>query len=150
MSMEKELLEKLINHALKLLSRRQQSEQELRSKLTRYLYKKKVEESELYVNAVTEYVRNKGVLDDAAYAEMFSRDRLLLKPRSKKMLRTELTRKGIAEETIEKILNEYDEEEAFSKVIEKKSHYASEELTTYLLRQGFPYDLVRKLVENKK
>lgn len=146
--MEKELLEKLINHALKLLTRRPQSEGELRTKLTRYLYKKKVENSNLYIDEVLAFLQRKQLLNDQLYAEAYARDRLLLKPRSKKMLQMELKQKGIPNETIEQILDGYDEEEALKKIIEKKKNYSSEELVQYLLRQGFSYDFIKKLVNN--
>lgn len=142
--MEQELLEKLINHALKLLTRRQQSEGELRTKLTRYLYKKKVDNANLYVDEVIAFLHRKKLLNDELYASAYTRDRALLKPRSKKMLRMELKQKGISEDLIEKELEEYDEEEAIKKLIAKKQRYTGEELLAYLLRQGFSYDLIKR------
>lgn len=142
--MEQEILEKLVSYALKLLSRRQQSESELRTKLTRYLFKKKVENPTLYVDEVLAFLNRKKLLNDQLYAEAFTRDRQLLKPRSKKMLRLELKQKGINNELIEQILEEYDEEEALKKIIEKKKHYSPEDILKYLLSQGFPYDLIKK------
>lgn len=144
--MEQELLEKLINHALKLLARRSQSEHELKQKLTRYLYKKGIEESNLYIDAVTDFLYRKKFLDDKTFTELFTRDRQLLKPRSKKMLRMELQQKGIANELIEQTLENYDEEEALNKLMEKKKHYSPQKLTEYLLRQGFGYEIVKKVV----
>lgn len=148
--MEKELLEKLINHALKLLTRRQQSEGELRTKLTRYLYKKKVENANLYVDEIIAFLHRKKLLNDGLYASAYSRDRLLLKPRSKKMLRLELSKKGISNDLIEQELEEYDEEEAIRKLINKKKNYSGEELIQYLLRQGFPYELIQKKIATNK
>jgi regulatory protein len=148
--MEQELLEKLINHALKLLSRRQQSEKELRDKLTRYLYKKKVDNANLYVDEVISFLNRKKLLNDTLYAEAFVRDRLLLKPRSSKMLRLELGQKGISNEEIEKILEDYDEEEALKRVAEKKRGYPPEKLKNYLLQQGFPYELIRATMHELK
>lgn len=146
--MEKELLEKLINHALKLLARRGQTEGELRDKLTRYMYKKKIEEKELYLNEIVDFLKKKKFLDDEGVAGSFVRDRQLLKPRSKKMLRLELQKKRIAPDLIEKTLEEYDEEAALRTVIEKKGHYSPEDLLKYLLSQGFPYDLIKDVVSS--
>ena len=145
--MEQELLEKLINHALKLLTRRQQSEGELRVKLTQYLFKKKIENADLYVSEVVAFLHRKKLLNDELYAGSYTRDRLLLKPRSRKMLRLELQQKGISNDLIEKELEEYDEEEALRKLITKKKNYTGKELLTYLLRQGFSYDLIQKIVD---
>jgi len=145
--MEKELLEKLINNALKLLTRRQQSESELRTKLARYLYKKKVENSNLYVDEVITFLHCKKLLNDELYAGAYSRDRLLLKPRSRKLLKLELQQKGISNDVIEKELEEYDEEEALRKLINKKKNYSPEELIQYLMRQGFSYDLIKQVVD---
>jgi regulatory protein len=144
--MEQELLQKLINHALKLLTRRHQSEKEIRTKLSRYLYKKNVSEASLYIDEVISFLNRKKLLNDTLFAEMFSRDRQLLKPRSKKMLRMELTQKGMDDETIEKALDEYDEEEAVKRIIERKKHYSQDKLTQYLIQLGFPIDLIRTTI----
>ena len=61
----------------------------------------------------------------------------------------ELLKKGVSEETIKQVLVESprSEEEEIKKVIlKKRAKYDDEKLTAYLVRQGFPYDLVRELV----
>lgn len=148
--MEKEILERLIIYVLKLLAKRQYSEGELRTRLTRYMYKKRIEDRELYTNEVVEFLRKKKFLNDTFVAEAFVRDRQLLKPKSLKMLRMELKQKGLAPELIEKALEQYDEEKAMKALIHKKKHaYSEEELTRYLLGKGFPYDLTQETVKNK-
>ena len=92
--MEKELLEKLTQHAVKLLGKRMYSTEQLRVHLSHYLYKKKISDRDIYVNETISFLVQNNLLNDVVYAGSFSHDRALLRPRSKRMLRAELERKG--------------------------------------------------------
>ena len=61
----------------------------------------------------------------------------------------ELMKKGNSREIIEEVLDGRDDEDELRKMVAKKrSKYDDEnKLMAYLVRQGFPYDLVRKVVE---
>ena len=60
----------------------------------------------------------------------------------------ELRNKGVAQEIVDEVLGGRDEEEEIKKIIARKqSKYDDDKLIQYLCRQGFPYDLVERLVK---
>ncbi|MCR4263742.1 MAG: recombination regulator RecX [Candidatus Roizmanbacteria bacterium] len=137
--------ELLLLNTYRLLSRRPQSEKELRSKLQQYGYKKKLEDLQNNINTIVERVQKEGYIDDMKFAEWYVSQRQEFRPRSKRRLAVELSQKGISEEITEKVLKEYDEEKVLKKLLEKKKKdYARKELIKYLLGQGFGYDLITK------
>ena len=139
--------ELLLVDAYRLLSRRPQSEKELRTKLQQYGYKKKIEDLLDNINYVVEQLKKEGYIDDKKFAQWYVSQRQEFKPRSKRRLTVELTQKGISDEIIEKVLEGYDEESVLKKLIEKKKEdYSKEELINYLLKQGFPYDLIKTML----
>lgn len=142
--MEKELLEKLIAKALKLLSKRPQSEAEIKNKLERFLRRRKIEDKELYLAEVVKYLKKLKYLNDREFARWFINQRAEFRPRSKKGLYFELRKRGLSEEIIQSILASYDEEAACQKLIAKKSSLSEKDLISYLLRQGFSFELVKK------
>lgn len=91
---------------------------------------------------------SKGYLDDLRFAEYFVENRFVKKGVSKKRLRMELMRKGIAKEIIEEVLGGRDDEEEIRKIIaRKRARYDDEKLMAYLVRQGFSYDQAHKAIE---
>ncbi|MBI4137213.1 regulatory protein RecX [Candidatus Roizmanbacteria bacterium] len=141
--MEQETYDRLLNHAYRLLSRRPQSEQELRMKLHQYGYKRKLDYLQDSIEQVITVLYKQNYLDDATFAEWYVSQRQEFRPRSKRRLSMELSQKGISEDISQKILETYDEEGVLNKLIEKKKNlYSREELIDYLLKQGFPYSLI--------
>ena len=96
--------------ALGLLARRPRSRAEVRRRLRRKDVPAPVAE------ACVEQLAAEGLLDDAAFAEAWVRDRLRLKPRGRRRLMAELTRKGVdpatAEAAVERELGDADGGEA--------------------------------------
>jgi regulatory protein len=94
-----------------------------------------------------------GLLDDRAFAEAWVRERMTLKPKSAFALKGELMQKGVSVQIIDEVLEGSDEEEAIKLVIKKKQRGSrfidKQKLTGYLLRQGFDYDLVKKVLETE-
>ena len=89
----------------------------------------------------------KGYVDDRKFAEYYVENRFVKKGISQKRLRQELMKKGVAREIIEKVLVGRDDTEEIKKMIaRKRDKYDDDKLVAYLCRQGFSYDLVRKLV----
>ena len=93
------------------------------------------------------------VIDDENFAKYFVMNRNQIKGTSEKKLRLELRNKGVAEYIINDVLSEdefgeklRDDKIEIAKIIEKKRRrgYDDTKLTQYLLRQGFPYDLIRE------
>jgi len=139
--------ELLLVDAYRLLSRRPQSEKELRTKLQQYGYKKKLEDLQNNIDHVVEQLKKERYIDEKSFAEWYVSQRQDFRPRSKRRLTVELTQKGISDEIIEIALEGYNEELVLKKLIEKKKEgYSTEELINYLLGQGFPYDLIKTVL----
>jgi regulatory protein len=103
------------------------------------------------VDEAVERLEKAGLLDDRAFADSWVRERVILKPKSRFVLKAELLQKGVSRQIIEEVLEGSDEEEAIKSVIEKKRRVSrfidKQKLTGYLLRQGFDYDIVKKVLE---
>ena len=97
---------------------------------------------------IIERLSQRGYLDDKRFAEWYVENRFVKKGISQKRLKMELMKKGIARDVIDEVIGGRDDEEELRKMIDKKrAKYTPEKLIAYLVRQGFPYDLVRKLVD---
>jgi regulatory protein len=139
---------KLRSRSLEWLLGRPHSTREFKD----YLYKKKAE-AEL-IDAFIKEFSQKGYLDDAKFADWLIELRQR-KNRSRRAIRAELLKKGIAGEVLEIALQseEINEEESLKELIEKKkrqSRYKDDplKLAQYLTSQGFSYDLVKKHLAN--
>lgn len=137
---------KCYNFALRYLALRPRSEHEVRE----YLGSRKGFSSP-QVDSAIERLLEAGYLNDKDFAQIWVRNRTLLKPRSSRMLQAELCKKGISADIIKPILNEYGAEEELDVlvgVINRKlsqSKYADQKkLMEYLSRQGYKYDLIKK------
>ena len=96
---------------------------------------------------IIERLSQKGYLDDRRFAEWYVENRFVKKGVSQRRLKMELMKKGIARDIIDDVIDGRDDEEELRKMIDKKrAKYTEEKLIAYLVRQGFSYDLVRKLV----
>jgi len=95
-----------------------------------------------------------GLVDDAAFAEAWVRNRRLFKPVSRRRLTQELRQKRVADETIEQTLAEDDADErtVLRELIarrRKQTRYQdNQKLMQYLARQGFNYDDIKSALED--
>lgn len=136
---------KLYQRTLEWALVRPRSEKEVYDYLYRKVYEKKLDKS--YINLIIERLKNKKYLDDTKFAEYYVENRFVKKGISRKRLRMELMKKGVAAEIIEQVLDGRNDEEEILKIIAKKrAKYDDEKLTQYLCRQGFSYQLARSLV----
>lgn len=96
--------------ALRLLAHRPRSEEELRRRLDRKGF------ADDAIDACIEELRGRGLVDDAAFAGSWVRDRVRLRPRGPSRLVGELLRKGvsrrIAEAAVERVFAEEEVTEA--------------------------------------
>ena len=100
---------------------------------------------------ILERLISKGHLDDKRFAEYYVENRFVSKGISKKRMRMELMKKGIKSEIIDEVLNSSarnDEEEIKKIIAKKRSKYDDEKLISYLVRQGFGFELARTLVQD--
>lgn len=104
------------------------------------------------INKVLERLEERGYIDDEKFAKYYLENRNLKKGISEKKMRIELKSKGISEDIIQSVFleNPRNEEEEIKKIIEKKrKKYDDEKLVSYLVRQGFDYQLSQNLVHEK-
>ncbi len=151
-----EQIKKVQNYALLLLSYRDRSYKEIYDGLKR----KKFEED--IIQKVVEKLENSGYLNDYKYAVNWINQRLEKKPRGKRLISQELFAKGIRkeiiDETINKIFNSNSVEEVDLAVraLRKKlpgykkldKNIAMRRIRNFLLRRGFSYDVINKIVGN--
>ncbi len=145
----------LINKAYFFLKFRIRSEKEIRD----YLYKKIINThySRQDVEKVIEKLKEQELINDEKFVEIYVKDRLVVRPKSIRLLKRELIKKGINENLIEKYFleNEFNEEETailllkkkwgrFKKLNEKKRF---EKSIKFLLSRGFSYELAKKAFE---
>ena len=94
---------------------------------------------------------DKKYLDDYKFAEWYVENRFVKKGISKKRLKMELMKKGVAREIVDEVIDDRDDEEEIRKVIAKKrAKYDDEKLMGYLVRQGFSYDLVKQVLSEEQ
>jgi len=97
-----------------------------------------------------------GIVNDKIYAEMFVEDRLKYRPRSKRMIISELIKKGInveqAKETVENI--EIDERKIIREILMKKYH--TDKITrqdnkkiSFLAGKGFDWDTISDVLDDE-
>ncbi len=141
-------IERGFHYALQLVSRRPRSTQEIRQRLRKRKLPPDVQD------AILERMAQRGYLDDWAFARAWVEDRMTFRPRGRAMLRFELRQKGIAEEIIEAVLSELDEQQALQLAAAKGARMYRrldwetfrQRLTGYLARRGFPYPMIAPAV----
>lgn len=141
---------KVINHALNLLSFRQRSEKEIFTALKRKGYE------EFYIENAIDYCRDQKYLDDRAFAKAFIKDKLNINKLGGQRIKFELQKKGVSQEIIDEVLvlDKDDQLEAAFKLAEKKlPSYRNDDrnavyrkLSGFLQRKGYPFDIVSKVM----
>ena len=93
---------------------------------------------------------DKKYLDDCKFAEWYVENRFVKKGVSKKRLKVELMKKGVTREIIDEVIDGRDDEEELRKMIaRKRAKYDDEKLLAYLGRQGFSYDLIKRVLSEE-
>lgn len=140
-----------------------------RSKAIRYVSFKLLSEKELFVRLqskgfdedtvriVVDDFKALGYINDKIYAQKFVYERSKLKPKSKKMLKIELSNRGICDDIIDEVLDnfEYDEVTIIERLIRKKfGKYNLEDpkienkVISFLMHRGFAYETVKQSLSN--
>lgn len=133
--------------ALNFLDLRRRSTKEIRD----YLWRKEFEPP--VIQAVIDRLTRAGLLNDEEFARAWIRDRLLLKPKSKRALSAELFAKGISREITDKVLSELDGDDELSALRDsinrklRQTKYATREnddkLIAALAREGYRYSDIK-------
>lgn len=140
--------------SLTLLSYRPRTARELQRRLERKDFPGEV------ARATVEDLRSRGLVDDAAFAESFVRDRMRMRPRGRRRLIQELRAKGVdpdaADSAISRVLEGEDASELdlARKAAERWAPRAGEEprsarrrLHGFLARRGFGSDAIRTVMD---
>ncbi len=143
--------EQAYERALKLLSSRPRSEDEIRRKLREH---KVADET---IEAVMAHLRRAGLVDDAAFANYWVENRAAFRPRSQRMLKAELKRKGVGDAALAHALATTNDAEAAYALAAKRVRSAKlaeapypdfrRRLGDYLARRGFDYETIGPIVE---
>lgn len=144
----RQALEEAYQRALSLLGRRPRSEREL----ALYFKRRGIEDET--AAGVIERLRERGLVDDRAFAKAWVENRIEFRPRGPYALRAELRTKGVANEDIDAALEGLDQEEialkAASKMVRRWKELSAEDfrarLNTYLSRRGFDYQILPDVV----
>lgn len=139
--------------ALRLLAVRARSEKEIMDRLKQAKYSVRIIEE-----VITELKRLK-LLNDADFAVMFARNRVISKPTGEYMLKQELKAKGLSEKDIkqgiEAAFNEKPQtQQALELAIKIKARHRNQEeykarkkVNDHLLRRGFSWDIVNDIMD---
>ncbi|MFQ5944299.1 MAG: regulatory protein RecX [Anaerolineales bacterium] len=145
---ERDRQEVAYEQALRLLSYRPRTERELRMRFGKSGLPDQVQD------AAVERLKAEGLVDDAAFAEIWIDNRMEFRPRAAWALRSELSLKGVARELIEVALEDFDEGEAARRAAAEGArryrHLSPDlfrrRLSAYLSRRGFTYSTISPLV----
>ena len=137
------------NAAVHYLSYRPRSEAELRARLHQRGF------GGDSVEAVIIRLKENGLVDDMAFAQFWKDNRESFSPRSRRLTRLELRRKGITNDIIDQVIDTIDEDNSAYRAALKKARslpltdYPSfcRRLGEYLKRRGFSYGVIKHTVE---
>jgi len=141
--------QRCLNAAYRYLSYRPRSESEVREKLQRRGFDSDCTE------AAISRLREQGLVDDAVFAQFWKENRESFNPRSQRLTRLELKRKGVGSDVIEQVTADVDDgDSAYRAALGRvrrlpMSDYQGfrRRLGEYLRRRGFHYEVINHTVE---
>jgi regulatory protein len=144
-----ELSQRCYDAALRYLDYRPRSQTELKQRLARRGF------DEETVAATLSRLQELGLVDDLAFARFWQENRQAFSPRSRWLVRRELKQKGVADEVIEKVLaNADDEDGAYRAAMTKARKLPASDyegfrkrLGDYLKRRGFGYGVIKNTLK---
>jgi len=145
--------QKTLDKLLRFATLRPRSEKEI----SNWFKKQKVHES--IIPKLFERIKHLELVDDEAFAGWWIEQRLTFKPKGAMALRQELRQKGIAKETIDKVLakTKIDEVGMAKELMQKKAYKwqnlpkkeARLKMSQFLARKGFAWEVIEKVVEKR-
>jgi regulatory protein len=138
-----------LNIAYRFLSYRPRSEAEMKDRL----HRRGFEDSKIEI--VINKLKEQNLLDDTAFAQFWKENRQMFRPRSQRLTRMELRKKGVADEIIDEVTEKLDDmESAYQAALSKAQHLPKQEyevfrrrLGDYLKRRGFGYAVINQTVK---
>lgn len=142
--------ERVYQKALRFLSVRPRSVQEVRQNLQKHGV------SLVLIEETLERLQGAGLLDDWVFARLWVENRADFRPRAPAILRLELQRKGVAEDIIQTVLQEMTDAELLAldaarrrarrlRDLPQREFYRK--LSGFLARRGFSYEIIPSVCE---
>lgn len=148
------VFDRYYNLSLRFLSYRPRSEKEL----VDYLKKKKIDE--VIQKKIIDKLKSYNFIDDTAFAKFWTEQRIKFKHKPLRVIEYELKQKGIDRSLIDEVFSEFSDKKSLDlasakKLAEKKLDFyrnldpkkRNEKAVNYLLRKGFSYDIVKKVLK---
>lgn len=147
--MESDLSHRCFEAALRFLAYRPRSELEIKQRLYRRGFGDDV------ISRVLVRLREQNLINDAAFAQFWKDSRLASNPKSRRLIKYELMRKGIAGDAVDKAIGDVDDRENAYKAGMKKARLLSSlgheefrrRLSSYLKWRGFGYEVIDSVSE---
>lgn len=146
----RDAVNKAVDRAINLLSRRPRSTEEIRRRL------KKASIEEDVIELAIERLEQLGYLDDVAFARFWIENRKTFKPRGARALHYELRNKGVAEPIIRELVDDMvDENDAAYRAASKrvnrfrgsKKQDFKQKIGSFLQRRGFNYGVASRAIQ---
>jgi regulatory protein len=137
------------NAAVRFLGYRPRSEAEIKQRLQRHGYDADDIEKTLAK------LKEQGLVDDIAFARYWRENRETFSPRSRRLTKMELKRKGLSSDVIEQVISEIDEKDSAYRAALSRACRLSlndyqifrQRLGSYLGRRGFNYGIIKEIIE---
>lgn len=139
-----ECLKGALNAALRYLTSRMRTRQEVLKYLKNHLYEDEV------INQCISILCDYNYINDEEYCKhyiQYGKEKL----KSMRQIHYELVQKGIDKNIIDKYLIDYDEDEIVSKLLNKKllskQNWNNYKIINYLLQKGFKYESIKSALQ---
>jgi regulatory protein len=141
--------QRCLNAAIRYLGYRPRSEAEIKQRLQRHGF-----DSECTEKALAR-LKEQGLVDDIAFARFWKENRETFSPRSRRMTKWELRRKGLNSDIIEQVISEVDDKDSAYRAALSRAYRLStsdyqtfrQRLGEYLGRRGFSYSVIHETTE---
>ena len=117
------------------------------------LHRRGIEDSKIEI--IINKLKEQHLLDDTAFAQFWKENRDTFRPRSQRVTRLELKKKGVADEIIKEVTDESDDTQtAYAAALHKAQRLPTQDyevfrrrLGDYLRRRGFGYAVINQTVK---
>ncbi len=145
----KDLRQKCLDAAARFLSYRQRSEAEIIQRLRRHGYDDEI------IGRTVSQLKEQGFVDDGAFARFWVENREAFSPRSRRLAKLELKRKGLKTDIIEEAISNIDEKDSAYRAAAGRARRLTaleyqdfrRRLGQYLGRRGFNYGIIAEITE---